>query len=118
GPAVFPRAGDTPSLNSSPRYSEKDAQRLPSAETPAHSGRILLLLCNTERTGQQACRFGPPLLVREERAMSWGQLQQCILSTMRYLMRSPAHVPVSTGRGDRGGLAGTGDTDGQNTGQK
>uniref|UniRef100_A0A674J9N3 ubiquitinyl hydrolase 1 n=1 Tax=Terrapene triunguis TaxID=2587831 RepID=A0A674J9N3_9SAUR len=53
-------------------------------------GRVLLLLCNTAGTGQQAARFGPPLLTREDRAISWEQLQQCILSKMRYLMRNEA----------------------------
>uniref|UniRef100_A0A674J6P6 ubiquitinyl hydrolase 1 n=1 Tax=Terrapene triunguis TaxID=2587831 RepID=A0A674J6P6_9SAUR len=54
--------------------------------------RVLLLLCNTAGTGQQAARFGPPLLTREDRAISWEQLQQCILSKMRYLMRNEAQV--------------------------
>uniref|UniRef100_A0A8C3IXB8 ubiquitinyl hydrolase 1 n=1 Tax=Chrysemys picta bellii TaxID=8478 RepID=A0A8C3IXB8_CHRPI len=53
---------------------------------------LLLLLCNTAGTGQQAARFGPPLLTREDRAISWEQLQQCILSKMRYLMRNEAQV--------------------------
>uniref|UniRef100_A0A8C0IM28 ubiquitinyl hydrolase 1 n=1 Tax=Chelonoidis abingdonii TaxID=106734 RepID=A0A8C0IM28_CHEAB len=54
--------------------------------------RVLLLLCNTAGMEQQAARFGPPLLMREDRAISWEQLQQCILSKMRYLMRSEAQV--------------------------
>uniref|UniRef100_A0A8D0L466 Ubiquitin carboxyl-terminal hydrolase n=1 Tax=Sphenodon punctatus TaxID=8508 RepID=A0A8D0L466_SPHPU len=49
--------------------------------------RVLLLVCNTAGAGQQAVRFGPPLLMREDRAMSWDQLQQCILGKMRYLMK-------------------------------
>uniref|UniRef100_A0A8C3SN25 ubiquitinyl hydrolase 1 n=1 Tax=Chelydra serpentina TaxID=8475 RepID=A0A8C3SN25_CHESE len=53
---------------------------------------VLLLLCNTAGTGQQAARFGPPLLTREDRAISWEQLQQCVLSKMHYLMRSEAQV--------------------------
>uniref|UniRef100_A0A452GNC2 ubiquitinyl hydrolase 1 n=1 Tax=Gopherus agassizii TaxID=38772 RepID=A0A452GNC2_9SAUR len=56
------------------------------------SGRVLLLLCNTAGMEQQAARFGPPLLMREDRAISWEQLQQCILGKMRYLMRSEVQV--------------------------
>ncbi|NXG32439.1 UBP43 hydrolase, partial [Dromaius novaehollandiae] len=51
-------------------------------------GRVLLLLCNTAGAGPQATRFGPPLVMREDRGISWEQLQQCILAKMRYLMRS------------------------------
>uniref|UniRef100_A0ACB8EJK5 Uncharacterized protein n=1 Tax=Sphaerodactylus townsendi TaxID=933632 RepID=A0ACB8EJK5_9SAUR len=40
-------------------------------------------------------RFGPPLLMREDRAMSWEQLQQSILGKMRYLMRREAQVQKS-----------------------
>uniref|UniRef100_A0A8D2ILM1 ubiquitinyl hydrolase 1 n=1 Tax=Varanus komodoensis TaxID=61221 RepID=A0A8D2ILM1_VARKO len=58
-------------------------------------GRILLLVCNVAGTGQQGVRFGPPLLMREDRAMSWEQLQQCILGKMRYLMRKEAQVQAT-----------------------
>uniref|UniRef100_A0A7M4EL36 ubiquitinyl hydrolase 1 n=1 Tax=Crocodylus porosus TaxID=8502 RepID=A0A7M4EL36_CROPO len=54
--------------------------------------KILLLLCNTAGMGQEATRFGPPLLMREDRGTTWEQLQQCILSKMRYLMKSEAQV--------------------------
>uniref|UniRef100_A0A8C8S2Z9 ubiquitinyl hydrolase 1 n=1 Tax=Pelusios castaneus TaxID=367368 RepID=A0A8C8S2Z9_9SAUR len=59
---------------------------------PASFIAVLLLLCNTAGMGQQAARFGPPLLLREDRAISWEQLQQCILGKLRYLMRSEAQV--------------------------
>ncbi|XP_053939647.1 ubiquitin carboxyl-terminal hydrolase 43 [Cuculus canorus] len=51
------------------------------------SGRILLLLCNVTTTGPQLARFGPPLVLREERSISWEQLQQSILSQLRALLR-------------------------------
>ncbi|NXY15505.1 UBP43 hydrolase, partial [Atrichornis clamosus] len=50
-------------------------------------GRILLLLCNTAGAGPQLTRFGPPLVLREERGISWEQLQQSILAQMRALLR-------------------------------
>ncbi|XP_029456179.1 ubiquitin carboxyl-terminal hydrolase 43 [Rhinatrema bivittatum] len=95
-----PRISGYPqSLPSSPYSSEPEGQRLPpmgalSSEFLPHGGlgKILILLCNTEGSGQQASRFGPPLLMREDRAISWEQLQQCILNKMRYLMRSEAQV--------------------------
>ncbi|NXC33718.1 UBP43 hydrolase, partial [Campylorhamphus procurvoides] len=49
--------------------------------------RILLLLCNTAGTGPQLARFGPPLVLREERGISWEQLQQSILAQLRALLR-------------------------------
>ncbi|NXS30062.1 UBP43 hydrolase, partial [Pomatostomus ruficeps] len=51
------------------------------------SGRILLLLCNTAGTGPQLARFGPPLVLREERGVSWEQLQQSILAQLRGVLR-------------------------------
>ncbi|NXK42855.1 UBP43 hydrolase, partial [Piprites chloris] len=50
-------------------------------------GRILLLLCNTAGAGPQLARFGPPLVLREERGISWEQLQQSILAQLRALLR-------------------------------
>ncbi|NWS59668.1 UBP43 hydrolase, partial [Chunga burmeisteri] len=50
-------------------------------------GRVLLLLCNTAGTGPQLARFGPPLVLREERGISWEQLQQSILGQLRALLR-------------------------------
>uniref|UniRef100_A0A8C7F1X8 ubiquitinyl hydrolase 1 n=1 Tax=Oncorhynchus kisutch TaxID=8019 RepID=A0A8C7F1X8_ONCKI len=47
---------------------------------------VLLVICNTAGSGQQAVRFGPPFLMREERTLSWDQLQQSILSKLYYLM--------------------------------
>ncbi|XP_036197488.1 ubiquitin carboxyl-terminal hydrolase 43 isoform X5 [Myotis myotis] len=35
-------------------------------------------------------RFGPPFLIREDRTISWVQLQQCILSKVRHLMKGEA----------------------------
>ncbi|XP_072339365.1 ubiquitin carboxyl-terminal hydrolase 43a [Scyliorhinus torazame] len=52
------------------------------------TGKVLLLICNSAGTGQQAVRFGPPFLVREDRSLSWNQLQHCILNKMCYLMRN------------------------------
>ncbi|CAM4399555.1 unnamed protein product [Leuciscus chuanchicus] len=48
--------------------------------------KILLLVCNAAGAGQQAVRFGPPFLMREDRSVSWDQLQQSILSKLYYLM--------------------------------
>ncbi|NXO13229.1 UBP43 hydrolase, partial [Oriolus oriolus] len=53
----------------------------------APGGRILLLLCNTAGTGPQLARFGPPLVLREERGVSWEQLQQSILAELRGVLR-------------------------------
>ncbi|NWS41126.1 UBP43 hydrolase, partial [Probosciger aterrimus] len=50
-------------------------------------GRILLLLCNTAGTGPQLARFGPPLVLQEERGVSWEQLQQSILAQLQALLR-------------------------------
>ncbi|NWI59227.1 UBP43 hydrolase, partial [Calyptomena viridis] len=50
-------------------------------------GRVLLLLCNTAGTGPQLARFGPPMVLREERGISWEQLQQSILAQLRVLLR-------------------------------
>ncbi|XP_067315173.1 ubiquitin carboxyl-terminal hydrolase 43 [Pseudorasbora parva] len=48
--------------------------------------KLLLLVCNAAGAGQQAVRFGPPFLMREDRSVSWDQLQQSILSKLYYLM--------------------------------
>ncbi|XP_076027254.1 ubiquitin carboxyl-terminal hydrolase 43a [Genypterus blacodes] len=50
------------------------------------STKVLLLICNTAGSGQQAVRFGPPFLMREDRSISWDQLTQSILSKLYYLM--------------------------------
>ncbi|XP_067860344.1 ubiquitin carboxyl-terminal hydrolase 43a [Heptranchias perlo] len=55
------------------------------------AGKVLLLICNSAGTGQQAVRFGPPFLVREDRSLTWDQLQHCILNKMCYLMRNETH---------------------------
>uniref|UniRef100_A0A8C5R3A9 ubiquitinyl hydrolase 1 n=1 Tax=Leptobrachium leishanense TaxID=445787 RepID=A0A8C5R3A9_9ANUR len=94
-------SGYPQSLPASPRYPDTGTQKVPgggsmSAEFLAQSSKILLLLCNTEGTGHQTdgfTRFGPPLLMREERTMSWDQLQHCILGQIRYLMKDDAPSP-------------------------
>uniref|UniRef100_A0A3B3QRG7 ubiquitinyl hydrolase 1 n=1 Tax=Paramormyrops kingsleyae TaxID=1676925 RepID=A0A3B3QRG7_9TELE len=50
------------------------------------SVKVVLLVCNAAGVGQQAVRFGPPFLMREDRGVSWEQLQQTILSRLSYLM--------------------------------
>ncbi|XP_037328591.2 ubiquitin carboxyl-terminal hydrolase 43a [Pungitius pungitius] len=50
------------------------------------STKVLLVICNTAGSGQQAVRFGPPFLMREDRSVSWDQLQQSLLSKLYYLM--------------------------------
>ncbi|NXR75834.1 UBP43 hydrolase, partial [Pycnonotus jocosus] len=71
----------------------------------APAGRILLLLCNTAGTGPQLARFGPPLVLREERGISWEQLQQNILAQMRGVLRGEVR-PQGTGALFRIRLAG------------
>lgn len=39
-------------------------------------------------------RFGPPFLMREDRSISWDQLQQSILSKLYYLMINGAQAQV------------------------
>ncbi|KAJ8264066.1 hypothetical protein GJAV_G00144700 [Gymnothorax javanicus] len=87
------RKGYHHSLPSSPYSSGPEGQRLPpsgavSSEFLNHGGstKILLLICNTAGVGQQAVRFGPPFLMREDMTISWEQLQQSILNKMCYLM--------------------------------
>ncbi|CAB1422585.1 unnamed protein product [Pleuronectes platessa] len=83
------------SLPSSPYSSSAgpDGQRLPASGTLSSeylnqggSTKLLLIICNTAGSGQQAVRFGPPFLMREDRSISWDQLQQSILSKLYYLM--------------------------------
>ncbi|KAM9391699.1 ubiquitin carboxyl-terminal hydrolase 43 [Pholidichthys leucotaenia] len=81
------------SLPSSPYSTGPEGQRLPSSgalssEFLNHGVpiKILLLVCNAAGAGQQAIRFGPPFLMREDRSISWDQLQQSILSKLYYLM--------------------------------
>ncbi|KAK5899378.1 hypothetical protein CesoFtcFv8_008865 [Champsocephalus esox] len=100
-PPLHSRGGSTPhsgyhhSLPSSPYTSNAgpDGQRLPSSGTLSSeylsqggSTKVLLVICNTAGSGQQAVRFGPPFLMREDRSISWDQLQQSILSKLYYLM--------------------------------
>ncbi|XP_069606734.1 ubiquitin carboxyl-terminal hydrolase 43 [Ranitomeya imitator] len=86
------------SLPSSPRCFDQDAAKLPgsgsvSSEVLSSSSKLLLLLCNLESGNHQAVRFGPPLILQEDRAVSWDQLQQNIVGKIRYLMRSEANPP-------------------------
>ncbi|NWH70449.1 UBP43 hydrolase, partial [Piaya cayana] len=88
-----------------------------SSEFPRRAGgRILLLLCNVATKGPRLARypsapprpsrapcwpfsccplvprFGPPLVLREERGVSWEQLQQSILAQLRALLRGEVRV--------------------------
>lgn len=81
------------SLPSSPYTSGPEGQRLPPSGTLSSeflnqggSTKVLLLICNTAGSSQQVVRFGPPFLMREDRTISWDQLQQSILSKLYYLM--------------------------------
>ncbi|KAM7418911.1 hypothetical protein PAMA_016163 [Pampus argenteus] len=100
-PPLYSRGGSAPhsgyhhSLPSSPYTSTAgpDGQRLPPSGTLSSeylnqggSTKVLLLICNTAGSGTQAVRFGPPFLMREDRSLSWDQLQQSILSKLYYLM--------------------------------
>ncbi|XP_036884117.1 ubiquitin carboxyl-terminal hydrolase 43 isoform X2 [Sturnira hondurensis] len=77
-----------PGLSVSPRLAARAGQR---PALPAQSeNKVLILFCNLVGSGPQASRFGPPFLIREDRTISWAQLQQCILSNVRYLMKSEA----------------------------
>ncbi|KAM5272879.1 ubiquitin carboxyl-terminal hydrolase 43 isoform 2-T2 [Ctenodactylus gundi] len=82
------RSAHLPGLPMSPCLAARNGPRpsLPlSSQNP-----VIILLCNMVGSGQQAIRFGPPFLIREDRNISWAQLQQCILSKARCLMRSEA----------------------------
>ncbi|KAI5619161.1 ubiquitin carboxyl-terminal hydrolase 43 [Silurus asotus] len=104
-PPLYIRGGSTRisgyhhSLPSSPySLSGAEAKRLAasgalSSEFLNHGGgtaKILLLVCNATGVDQQAVRFGPPFLMREDKSVSWDQLQQSILSKLYYLMISGA----------------------------
>uniref|UniRef100_A0A3B5B4R6 ubiquitinyl hydrolase 1 n=1 Tax=Stegastes partitus TaxID=144197 RepID=A0A3B5B4R6_9TELE len=87
--------GSSAPLPSSPYTSTAgpDGQRLPPSGTlsseylnQGSNAKVLLLMCNTAGSGQQAVRFGPPFLMLEDRSISWDQLQQSILSKLYYLM--------------------------------
>ncbi|CAM9700539.1 unnamed protein product [Bubo scandiacus] len=87
-------AGCPRSLPASPGAAQPEGQRLlPAAARSSDclhhgaGGRILLLLCNAAGTGPQLARFGPPLVLQEERGVSWEQLQQSILAQLRALLR-------------------------------
>ncbi|NXY11308.1 UBP43 hydrolase, partial [Pteruthius melanotis] len=107
------RAGCPRSLPTSPAVPRPEGPRLlPSTarssdclhRAPGH-GRVLLLLCNTAGTGPQLARFGPPLVLREERGVSWEQLQQSILAQLRGVLRGEVR-PQGTGALFRIRLAG------------
>uniref|UniRef100_A0A7N5ZZE1 ubiquitinyl hydrolase 1 n=1 Tax=Anabas testudineus TaxID=64144 RepID=A0A7N5ZZE1_ANATE len=76
-----------------PLYNRGGSARLPPSGTLSSeylnqggSTKVHLLICNTAGSGQQAVRFGPPFLMREDRSISWDQLQQSILNKLYYLM--------------------------------
>ncbi|KAG5832898.1 hypothetical protein ANANG_G00296080 [Anguilla anguilla] len=104
-PPLYGRAGPTQfsgnhhSLPSSPYSSGSEGQRLPPSGALSSeflnrggSAKTLLLVCNTAGAGQQAVRFGPPFLMREDRSAPWHQLQQSILGKLSYLMLNGALV--------------------------
>ncbi|KAM7035371.1 ubiquitin carboxyl-terminal hydrolase 43 [Acridotheres tristis] len=106
------RAGCPRSLPTSPAVPRPEGPRLPPSTAlssdclhRAPGGRILLLLCNTVGTGPQLTRFGPPLVLREERSVSWEQLQQNILAQLRGVLRGEV-LPQGTGALFRIRLAG------------
>uniref|UniRef100_A0A3Q0RQV5 ubiquitinyl hydrolase 1 n=1 Tax=Amphilophus citrinellus TaxID=61819 RepID=A0A3Q0RQV5_AMPCI len=84
-------AFQAPSLASrggSAQHSGNHGNRLSIKDTYLNQGssKVLLLICNTVGSGQQAVRFGPPFLMLEDRGISWDQLHQSILSKLYYLM--------------------------------
>ncbi|XP_074464138.1 ubiquitin carboxyl-terminal hydrolase 43 [Larus michahellis] len=83
------RAGCPRSLPASPGAAQRPPPAARSSDClhPGAGGRILLLLCNTAGDGPRLARFGPPLVLREERGISWEQLQQSILAQLRALLR-------------------------------
>ncbi|KAM6376694.1 LOW QUALITY PROTEIN: ubiquitin carboxyl-terminal hydrolase 43 [Pluvialis apricaria] len=84
------RAGCPRSLPASPGAAQRPppaAARSSDCLHPGAGGRILLLLCNAAGDGPRLARFGPPLVLREERGVSWEQLQQSILAQLRALLR-------------------------------
>ncbi|XP_053310102.1 ubiquitin carboxyl-terminal hydrolase 43 isoform X2 [Spea bombifrons] len=91
-------AGYPQNLPPSPRRLDPEARRLTgggstSSEFLAHGSKILLLLCNVESASHQTERFGPPLLMREDRTISWDQLQQSIMRKIHYLMKTDSQPP-------------------------
>nr|XP_020017022.1 ubiquitin carboxyl-terminal hydrolase 43 isoform X2 [Castor canadensis] len=76
------------SLSMSPCLAAGEGQRF--SQSLHSDNKVLILFCNLVGSGQQASRFGPPFLVREDRTISWAQLQQCILSKVSCLMRTEA----------------------------
>ncbi|XP_060060406.1 ubiquitin carboxyl-terminal hydrolase 43 isoform X2 [Erinaceus europaeus] len=77
----------------SPRLATREGLQL---ALPIHSeNKVLILFCNLVGSGQQASRFGPPFLIREDRTVSWAQLQQCILNKVHYLMKNEAPIQNS-----------------------
>ncbi|NXS98947.1 UBP43 hydrolase, partial [Jacana jacana] len=83
------RAGCPRSLPASPGAAQRPPPATRSSDClhPGTGSRILLLLCNTVGDGPHLARFGPPLVLREERGISWEQLQQSILAQLRVLLR-------------------------------
>ncbi|XP_026118786.1 ubiquitin carboxyl-terminal hydrolase 43a [Carassius auratus] len=94
-PPLFRRGGSMRfsgfhhSLPSSPYIAEPEGHRLPPSGTLSSeflnqggSSKILLLICNVAGSGQQVTRFGPPILMRVERTLSWDHLQQSVCNKL------------------------------------
>ncbi|XP_059427215.1 ubiquitin carboxyl-terminal hydrolase 43a [Carassius carassius] len=94
-PPLFRRGGSMRfsgfhhSLPSSPYIAEPEGHRLPPSGTLSSeflnqggSSKIILLICNVAGSGQQATRFGPPILMRVERTLSWDHLQQSVCNKL------------------------------------
>ncbi|XP_043097557.1 ubiquitin carboxyl-terminal hydrolase 43a isoform X3 [Puntigrus tetrazona] len=106
-PPLFTRGGSMRfsgfhhSLPSSPYIAEPEGHRLPPSGTLSSeflnqggSSKILLLICNVAGSGQQATRFGPPILMRVERTLSWDHLQQSICNKL-YLFQKNAIIKTA-----------------------
>ncbi|XP_051851660.1 ubiquitin carboxyl-terminal hydrolase 43 [Antechinus flavipes] len=90
--------------SSSVQFTKHKGQSLPqmaalSTESwsSGNGSKVLILLCNLVGSGHKAKRFGPPLLLREDRAISWDQLRQQVFNKMRYLIKQEVPVQQSLG---------------------
>ncbi|XP_071620745.1 LOW QUALITY PROTEIN: ubiquitin carboxyl-terminal hydrolase 43, partial [Heliangelus exortis] len=97
-PPPAPRTGCPRSLPASPgapRPLPAPARSSDCLHRGATGRLLLLLLCNTAGDGARLARFGPPLVLREERGISWEQLQQSILTQLRALLRGEVRAQGS-----------------------
>ncbi|XP_044531147.1 ubiquitin carboxyl-terminal hydrolase 43 [Gracilinanus agilis] len=99
-PCVSPFTCTWAQVLCSESVSKYKGQSLPQTSTlsteslPSGSGsKVLILLCNLVGSGHKAKRFGPPLLMREDRAISWDQLQQQVFNKVKCLMKQEVSVP-------------------------